>query len=52
MCLDYWDIYKDLEEIDKWLLSKYNNLVDYVTKAMNEYDMNKVCREINNFLNE
>ena len=44
--------YKDLEEIDKWLLSKYNRLVDYSTKAMNEYDMNKVCREINNFLNE
>ena len=44
--------YKDLEEIDKWLLSKYNKLVDYSTKAMEEYDMNKICRAFNDFLNE
>ena len=44
--------YNDLEEIDKWLLSKYNKLVDYVTKSMDEYDLNKVCKAINIFLNE
>ena len=44
--------YDDLEEIDKWLLSKYHKLVDYTTKSMNEYDLNKVCRAINDFLNE
>ena len=44
--------YKNLEEIDKWLLSKYNKLVDYVTKSMDEYDLNKACKEINNFINE
>ena len=44
--------YDDLEEIDKWLLSKYNKLVDYCTNAMDEYDLNKPCKEITNFLNE
>ena len=44
--------YEDLEEIDKWLLSKYNKLVDYCTKSMDEYDLNKPCKEITNFLNE
>ena len=44
--------YYELEEIDKWLLSKYHKLVNYVTKSMDEYDLNKVCRAINDFLNE
>ena len=44
--------YNDLEEIDKWLLSKYNKLVNYVTEAMDEYDLNKTTKAINNFLNE
>ena len=44
--------YEDIDEIDKWLLSKYNKLVEYVNNAMDEYDLNKVTREINNFLNE
>ena len=44
--------YESLEEIDKWLLSKYNKLVNYVTLSMDEYDLNKVTRAINIFLNE
>ena len=44
--------YNDLEEIDKWLLSKYNKLVEYVTNSMEEYDLNKVCKALNVFLNE
>ena len=44
--------YKDLEEIDKWLLSKYNKLVKSVTESMDEYDLNKVVRSINSFVNE
>lgn len=44
--------YDALEEIDKWLLSKYNKLVSYVTDSMEEYDLNKVTRAINSFLNE
>ncbi len=44
--------YEDLEEIDKWLLSKYNKLIKYVTDSFEEYDLNKVVKAINNFLNE
>jgi len=44
--------YDNLEEIDKWLLSKYNKLVKNVTDAMEEYDLNKACKELNMFLNE
>jgi len=44
--------YKDLEEIDKWLISKYNKLVKNVTEAMDEYDLNKAVRYVNSFVNE
>ena len=44
--------YKDLDEIDKWLLSKYHKLIHYVTNAMDEYDLNKAVRLINYFVNE
>jgi len=44
--------YKELEEIDKWLLSKYNNLLKYVTDAYEEYDLNKVVRSITDFVSE
>ncbi|MDE5587126.1 MAG: isoleucine--tRNA ligase, partial [Bacilli bacterium] len=44
--------YNDLEEIDWWLLSKYNKLVKYTTIAMDEYDLNKAVRLINHFVNE
>ena len=44
--------YEELEEIDKWLLSKYNKLIKYVTESFEEYDLNKVVKKINIFLNE
>ena len=44
--------YDDLEEIDKWLLSKYNKLVKYTTYAYEEYDLNKVVRSITDFVSE
>lgn len=44
--------YQELDEIDKWLLSKYNKLVKYMTNAMDEYDLNKAVRLVNNFVNE
>ena len=43
---------KNREEIDRWLLSKYNKLVKYVTDAYNEYDLNKVVRKITDFVSE
>ena len=42
--------YKDLEDIDKWLLSKYNNLVLNVTNAMDAYDLNKSAHFIQDFV--
>ena len=44
--------YKDLEDIDKWLLSKYNKLVRDVTESMDVYDPNKAVKLISNFVNE
>ena len=43
---------EDLEEIDLWLLSKYNRLVKNVTNAMDEYDLNKAVKLVNTFVNE
>lgn len=40
------------EEIDKWLLSKYNRLIQTVTEAYNEYDLNKVVKPITEFVSE
>ena len=42
----------DYEEIDRWLLSKYNKLVKEVTLAYDEYDLNRVVKPITQFLNE
>ena len=44
--------YKDREEIDHWLLSKYNGLVKNVNDAFQEYDLNKVTRFIASFVSE
>ena len=44
--------YSDLEEIDKWLLSKYNKLVKNVTNYFEEYDLNKVVKELTIFVSE
>ena len=44
--------YEELEEIDKWLLSKYHSLLKYVTESYNEYDLNKVVKSITNFVSE
>ncbi len=44
--------YNKREEIDLWLLSKYNRLVEYVTASFDEFDLNKVVRAITNFVSE
>ena len=43
---------KDKEEIDKWLLSKYNKLVKVVTDAFDKFDLNIVVKEVTNFVSE
>ena len=44
--------YEDLDEIDKWLLSKYNKLVRNVVTEFENYDLNKVVHYLNDFVNE
>ena len=44
--------YEELEEIDQWLISKFNKLVKYVTESFDEYDLNKVVKAISNFVSE
>lgn len=43
---------KDREEIDKWLLSKYNKLVKNVTLFYDSYDLNLVVKEITSFVSD
>ena len=53
--IDIKNIHVDIferEEIDKWLLSKYNNLVKYVTECYEEYDLNKVVKALTDFVSE
>ena len=43
---------EDREEIDKWLLSKYNKLVRDCTKYYDEFDLNLVAKAVTNFVSE
>ena len=49
---DYCVSYDDLEEIDKWLVSKYNKLVKDVTSFYEEYDLHKVVKALTSFVSE
>ena len=40
------------EEIDRWLLSKYNSLLKVVTEGYEEFDLNKVVKNITYFVSE
>ncbi len=44
--------YENREEIDKWLLSKYNKLVKDVTYEYEHFDLNNVTRLITQFVSE
>ena len=44
--------YEEREEIDKWLLSKYNQLVLDVTEGFDSFDLNQVVRTITTFVSE
>ncbi len=43
---------KRREDIDRWILSKYNRLVKDANEAMDEYDMTRTVRRIQEFVNE
>ena len=40
------------EEIDRWLISKYNKLLKYVTESYDKYDLNLVVRALTEFVSE
>ena len=44
--------YEDLDEIDKWLLSKSNSLLKAVKEDMDKFEVTKVVREIQDFVIE
>ena len=44
--------YENREEIDKWLLSKYNKLVKSVTESYDKYDLNEAVKSITSFVSE
>ena len=44
--------YEERAEIDKWLISKYEKLVKYVTESYEAYDLNKVTRALTEFVSE
>lgn len=44
--------YKDRTELDRWIISKYNNLLKAVEEDLNVYDLTRVIRRIQEFINE
>lgn len=44
--------YSQRPELDRWIISKYNNLVKYVRESMDIYDLTKAVRAIQEFVNE
>ena len=44
--------YKNRPLIDKWLLSKYNQLVENVNQGFLEYDLNKVVHHLTTFVSD
>lgn len=37
--------YSDRPELDRWLLSKYNSLLENVEEDMSQYDLTRGCKE-------
>ncbi|MFW6306720.1 MAG: isoleucine--tRNA ligase [Bacillota bacterium] len=44
--------YEDRTRLDRWLLSKYNNLLQTVEEYMDQYDLTNVVRAIQEFVDE
>ena len=49
---EYSISYEEREDIDRWLISKYNKLVLNVTNSYEEYDLNKVTKYLAEFVSE
>lgn len=53
--IDISDCFVDVsnrEEIDKWIISRYNTLVDDVNNGFSAYDLNKVVKALADFVSE
>ena len=49
---DFFVEYKDREDIDKWILSKYNSLLKSVEEDMKVFELTRVVRNIQDFVIE
>jgi isoleucyl-tRNA synthetase len=49
---DFFVPYSSRPELDRWILSKFNNLIGYVRESMAQYDQTKCVRAIQEFVNE
>ncbi|HPW41735.1 MAG TPA: DUF5915 domain-containing protein, partial [Bacillota bacterium] len=49
---DFFVEYKDRPELDRWILSKYNNLIAEVDAALDVYDLTRAARKLHSFVNE
>jgi isoleucyl-tRNA synthetase len=49
---DFFVEYKDRPELDRWVLSKFNNLKKYVEENLEIFELNKSVRAIQDFINE
>ena len=49
---DFFVEYKDRPELDRWILSKYNNLIAEVDGALDVYDLTRAARKLHTFVNE
>ncbi len=43
---------KNREDIDKWIVSRYNSVLKVVTEGYEEYDLNKVTKALAEFVSE
>lgn len=48
--LDFKDGYKYLSYEDKWILSRFNNLLKEYENYINQYRFDEVCRSLNKFI--
>ncbi|MDR0928076.1 MAG: isoleucine--tRNA ligase [Ignavibacteria bacterium] len=44
-----WIDYSERPEIDKWIMSKFHSLLADYTKYMDDYDLTKACRAVQDF---
>jgi isoleucyl-tRNA synthetase len=46
---EQWIDYSERPEIDKWIISKFHSLIADYTQFMDDYDLTKACRAVQDF---